>query len=114
QKDAASKPETTYKHMPVPGLYGALVTNADAVGQLPVVKPDQYIGPVYPTRIFGAGTTVSIGRSLTLDAQGEFQGGAYVVNFIGYQNALRNVWFPCYDAQKKLKAAGTDPTKAGL
>ena len=27
------------------------------------------------------------------------------MNFIGYQNALRNVWYPCYGAQQALKQA---------
>jgi hypothetical protein len=60
---------------------------------------------VYPPRIIGLGTTVTISRSLTLDAQAEYQGGAYVVNFIGYQNALRNVWYPCYGVQQALQQA---------
>lgn len=90
--------------LPVPALYGAKIVNADAIDN-PTVVPDQYIGPVYPPRILGLGTTVTLSRSLTLDAQAEYQGGAYVVNFIGYQNALRNVWYPCYGVQQALKQA---------
>jgi TonB-linked SusC/RagA family outer membrane protein len=98
--------------MPVPALYGSRITNPDAF-ENPVVATDQYIGPVYPPRIIGVGTTLGFGRSLRLDAQGEYQGGGYIVNFIGYQNALRNVWQPCYDAQQKLKAALGADGKAG-
>jgi outer membrane receptor protein involved in Fe transport len=90
--------------LPVPALYGAKITNGDATDPQTVV-PDQYIGPVYPPRILGLGTTVTLSRALTLDAQAEYQGGAYVVNFIGYQNALRNVWYPCYGVQQALKQA---------
>jgi len=93
------------KHMPVPAIYGAKITNPDALGVAPIVASDQYIGPVYPPRIFGLGMQFTLHRSLTLDAQADYQGGAYLTNFIGYQNALRSVWYPCYAAQKALKAA---------
>ena len=96
--------DTTGRWLPVPALFGAKITNGDSIAN-PSVRPDQYIGPVYPPRIIGLGTTVTISRSLTLDAQAEYQGGAYVVNFIGYQNALRNVWYPCYGVQQALQQA---------
>ena len=96
--------DTTGRWLPVPALFGAKISNANDIAN-PIVAPDQYIGPVYPPRIIGLGTTVTLSRSLTLDAQAEYQGGAYVVNFIGYQNALRNVWYPCYGVQKALKQA---------
>lgn len=96
--------DTTGRWLPVPALFGAKITNGDSIAN-PKVLPDQYIGPVYPPRIIGLGTTVTISRSLTLDAQAEYQGGAYVVNFIGYQNALRNVWYPCYGVQQALQQA---------
>jgi len=93
------------KHMPVPAIYGQVITNPDVLGVAPIVAADQYIGPVYPPRIFGLGMQLTLHRSLTLDAQADYQGGAYLTNFIGYQNALRSVWYPCYAAQQALKAA---------
>ena len=33
------------------------------------------------------------------------QSGGYNINFIGYQNALRGNWRPCYETQRKLIAA---------
>jgi TonB-dependent SusC/RagA subfamily outer membrane receptor len=96
--------DTTGRWLPVPALFGAKISNANDIAN-PIVAPGQYIGPVYPPRIIGLGTTVTLSRSLTLDAQAEYQGGAYVVNFIGYQNALRNVWYPCYGVQQALKQA---------
>lgn len=93
--------------MPVPSLFGAKITNPDAVGVPPIVVPDQYIGPVYPTRLLSAGMTITLHHDITLDALADYQGGAYLTNFIGYQNALRNVWQPCYAAQQALKAGNT-------
>jgi TonB-dependent SusC/RagA subfamily outer membrane receptor len=92
------------QQMPVPAIYGAMVSNAGDLGAVPIVVTDQYVGPVYPPRILGLGMQMTFRKSLTLDAQADYQGGAFLTNFIGYQNALRNVWFPCYDIQQKLKA----------
>jgi TonB-dependent SusC/RagA subfamily outer membrane receptor len=95
---------TECRQMPVPAIYGAVVTNPDAKGVAPIVATDQYIGPVYPPRILGFGLQATFRKSLTLDAQADYQGGAYLTNFIGYQNALRSVWYPCYRQQQALKA----------
>jgi outer membrane receptor protein involved in Fe transport len=100
--------DSTRRQMPVPGLYGAKVINPTELKD-PFVLQDQYIGPVYPPRIIGVGSTLNFKNGLTLDAQGEYQGGGYIVNFIGYQNALRNVWYPCYDAQMKMRLATVGP-----
>jgi TonB-dependent SusC/RagA subfamily outer membrane receptor len=89
---------------PIATIFGARVTNPDAFAD-PIVAIDQEIGPMYPTRLIGVGTTLTIGRTLTLDAQGEYQGGAYLSNFIGYQNANRFIWQPCYATQQKLRQA---------
>jgi TonB-dependent SusC/RagA subfamily outer membrane receptor len=97
-----SNPEC--RQMPVPAIYGFRVTNPDAKGVAPIVAPDQYIGPVYPPRILGFGMQMTFRKSVTLDAQADYQGGAFLTNFIGYQNALRNVWYPCYQQQQALKA----------
>jgi TonB-dependent starch-binding outer membrane protein SusC len=92
------------RQMPVPAIYGAVVTNPGAAGAAPIVATDQYIGPVYPPRIFGLGMQMTLKKSLTLDAQADYQGGAFLTNYIGYQNALRSVWYPCYQQQQALKA----------
>jgi TonB-dependent starch-binding outer membrane protein SusC len=86
----------------VPTLFGQRITNPDEFRD-PVTQPDQPIGPVYPTRIVGVGTTLTLWRDLTIDALGEFQGGAFLTNFIGFQNAQRLVWRPCYAVQQKLR-----------
>ncbi|HEY9229034.1 MAG TPA: TonB-dependent receptor [Gemmatimonadaceae bacterium] len=98
------------KHMPIPGLYGSVITNPDAKnGEAIQVKTDQYIGPVYPTRILGFGSTLTLSKYFTFDAQSELQGGAWLVNFVGYQNANRFVWRDCYDAQQKMRLATVGP-----
>jgi TonB-dependent starch-binding outer membrane protein SusC len=93
---------------PVPSLFGTRVVNAGEMAE-PVLEEDQFIGTVYPTRTLGMGTTLTaLNGQVTLDVHGEFQGGHYLQNAVGFQNALRNVWVPCYEAQQA--AAAGDPS----
>lgn len=89
---------------PVPAYFGSKITNPGATAD-PVVATDSYIGPQYPTKVVGLNTTITVGKRLTLDALGEYQGGQYLANFVGYQNALRDIWQPCYAVQAALRAA---------
>jgi TonB-linked SusC/RagA family outer membrane protein len=89
---------------PFPAYYGKRVLNPDAIAE-PMVANDTIIGPVNPTRLYSFGTTLTIGKRLTLDALLEHQGGFYVQNYTAYQNARRGVWYPCYDAQEKMIAS---------
>lgn len=92
--------------MPVPAIYGAVIVNPND-DAAPQIATDQYIGPVYPTRLLSGGMTVVLHGDFTLDALADYQGGGYLTNFVGYQNALRNVWQPCYAVQQQLKAGST-------
>lgn len=96
---------------PVPSYFGRKITNPDDIAE-PLIEANTYIGPSYPTRIVGLGTTLTVVRDLSLDVLGEFQQGAYLANWVGYQNALRGVWRPCQDVQGKLFAATKDPGNA--
>ena len=60
------------------------------------------LGPVMPTQLLGFGTTVSIGDHVTVDALLEHQGGHYLPNYTGYQDARRGVWYDCYGIQKVM------------
>ncbi len=92
---------------PVPSLFGTRVVNAGEMAE-PVLEENQFVGPVYPTRTIGMGTTLTaLSGQVTLDVHGEFQGGHYLQNAVGFQNSLRNVWVPCYEAQRA--AADGDP-----
>jgi TonB-linked SusC/RagA family outer membrane protein len=91
---------------PVPFVLGAIVRNANEFAD-PVVSPDTFIGPQYPTRIIGMGTSITLFNDFVIDVLGEFQGGHYLQNFTGYQNANRFVWRPCYDIQQALRAAAS-------
>lgn len=71
----------------------------------PVIVSDTVIGPTYPTRLIGLGTTFSVGSNFTLDVLAEHQGGHYLTNYTGYQNARRGAWFPCFPIQEKMIAA---------
>jgi TonB-dependent SusC/RagA subfamily outer membrane receptor len=93
----------------VPAFFGLKVLNPDEAAA-PIVEQNAYLGPVYPTHLIGLSTTLRIGNDITLDALGEYQGGAYLGNFIGFQNAQRLVWYPCYTVQQKMTAAATDPS----
>jgi hypothetical protein len=95
---------------PVPSIFAVRITNPNDLAD-PVVVTNQFIGPVYPTRVIGLGTTLTFNRNLTLDVLGEYQGGGYTTNFIGYQNALRGIWQPCFAVQQKFHTArGADLT----
>ena len=88
----------------VPTYWGYRVTNPDAHAAPIVSDTLEAIGPVYPTRLIGLGTTLSIGQHLTMDALLEFHGGNYLPNYTGYQNGRRGVWYPCYDIQRAIAA----------
>jgi TonB-linked SusC/RagA family outer membrane protein len=87
---------------PVPALYGAKVRNPDAFEE-PSVVSDTLIGPTYPTRLVSFGTTLTLFNRLSLDVLGEFQGGHYLQNWTGFQNANRFVWRDCYEAQQAMR-----------
>jgi TonB-dependent SusC/RagA subfamily outer membrane receptor len=90
---------------PVPAIYGVKILNPNEYAD-PVVTPtDTFIGPIYPTRTIAVGTTLTLFNRVTLDILGEHQGGHYLQNWTGYQNANRFVWYPCYEAQQALRAA---------
>ncbi|HEX9728907.1 MAG TPA: SusC/RagA family TonB-linked outer membrane protein [Gemmatimonadales bacterium] len=91
-------------NMPVPSFFGRKIQNPNALAD-PIIVEDQFLGATFPWRIVGVGSTLTLLRRLTLDAQGEFQIGGANINYIGYQNALRGVWKACIPVQRKLVAA---------
>ena len=88
----------------VPVLRAKRIMNPDAFAD-PVIVADTTIGPTYPTRLIGLGTTIDIGSSVHVDALMEGQFGHYLPNYTGYQNERRGSWFPCFDIQEKMIAA---------
>ena len=88
----------------IPVLTANRIMNPNEIAD-PVIVEDTLIGPTYPTRLIGIGTTLSFGDNFTLDALAEHQGGHYVVNYTGYQNARRGSWFPCFGIQEQMIAA---------
>lgn len=79
---------------PVPSYFGRKVTNPDEVAN-PVYEENGYYGPVYPTRNFSIGSTVSLFRRLTLYALAEGAGGHYMLNGVARQNTIRGLWPEC-------------------
>jgi hypothetical protein len=96
----------------VPEYWGYRVTNPDAYADPIRSDTMEAIGPVYPTKILGFGTTVTLSNRLNLDALLEFHGGNYLPNYTGYQNGRRGVWYPCYDIQRAMAAVydGSNPS----
>jgi TonB-dependent SusC/RagA subfamily outer membrane receptor len=93
---------------PVPAVFARKITNPDALAD-PIWEDDAYIGSIYPSRTVGLGTELMLFRNLTLDARGEFQFGAYMVNGNGYQNSRQGAWRQCYDVQAKMRTERDSP-----
>jgi TonB-linked SusC/RagA family outer membrane protein len=93
------------KGYPVPSVFAVKVLNPNEFGVPELSTEPLFYGPTFPDQIVGLGTTLTLWDRLSVDMLGEFQSGGYNINFIGYQNALRGNWRPCYDAQRKLIAA---------
>jgi TonB-linked SusC/RagA family outer membrane protein len=90
---------------PVTSLFARRILNPNA-NAFPIFSDtNEFMGPTFPDKIIGVGTTLNLWDRVSLDALGEFQKGGYNINFVGFQNANRGNWRPCYDAQKKLIAA---------
>jgi TonB-linked SusC/RagA family outer membrane protein len=90
----------------VPSYFGTKITNPDAIAApIPSATSDQYIGPEYPNHILSYGTTLTFRGNLTLDALLEEQRGGMLDNYIGFQNAKRFVWQPCFATQAALRTA---------
>ncbi len=88
---------------PVPSYYGDRIMNPDELAE-PRIVQDTFLGAVNPTRLIGLGSTLRLGQNVILDALFEHQGGHYLPNYTGYQNARRGAWYPCYEIQEKLVA----------
>jgi len=88
---------------PVPSYFGTRITNPNEFAD-PILEEDVYLGSNYPDKVVSLQTTFVLFRRLTVDALGEWQIGGNMYNGIGYQNSLRFIFQPCYDAQAKLRA----------
>jgi TonB-linked SusC/RagA family outer membrane protein len=96
---------------PVPSFFGVRVTNPNEIAD-PVLSEVEFLGATFPDHIIGVGSTLTLWKRLRLDALGEFQRGGSNINYIGYQNALRGVWYACKSVQRKLVAARQGNTAA--
>lgn len=88
---------------PIPVYIGDRIMNPNEVAD-PVIVEDTVLGPAFPTRMIGVGTTLQLGDRFTVDALAEHQGGHYLPNYTGYQNARRGSWHPCFAIQEKMIA----------
>ena len=90
---------------PVTSLFARRLRNPNAFDNPVYSDTNEFVGPTFPDKIFGLGTTLNLWDRVSIDMLGEFQTGGYNINFVGYQNANRGNWRPCFDVQKKLIAA---------
>ena len=89
---------------PVPSYIGRRVTNPDEFAD-PIFEDDAYLGSPFPNRIISPSASVRYGDWLTVEALGEFQRGASLLNAVAHVNAWQSGWRPCFDIQDKLRAA---------
>ncbi|MBK8058797.1 MAG: TonB-dependent receptor [Gemmatimonadetes bacterium] len=97
---------------PVTSLFARKILNADKLEAPVRSDTNMYIGPTWPTNIMGFGTTLTLFDKLTIDGLGEFQKGGYNINYVGYQNAIRGNWRPCYANQRAIIAAAKGDASA--
>ncbi len=81
---------------PIVSLWGDYVSNPDAIAD-PVIEENHYYGPIYPTRILSATTSLNLFQRLTIYALGEFHGGQHQFNIMPWQQVRRGLWPECND-----------------
>ncbi len=81
---------------PIVSLWGENVANPDEIAD-PVIEEDHYYGPIYPTHILSARTSINLFNRLTIYALGEFHGGQYQFNIMPWQQVRRGLWPECND-----------------
>ena len=81
---------------PIVSLWGEYVSNPDAIAD-PVIEDNHYYGPIYPTHVLSANTSINLFKRLTIYALGEFHGGQYQFNIMPWQQVRRGLWPECND-----------------
>jgi TonB-dependent starch-binding outer membrane protein SusC len=90
---------------PVTSVFARRVINPNEIAEPKFTSDNEFIGPTFPDKIMGLGTTLNLWERVSFDLLGEFQTGGYNINYVGFQNANRGNWRPCYDVQRKIVAA---------
>lgn len=98
---------------PIRIAYDDVVTNPDAVGELPEYE-QQYIGNLFPTSTLSLSTRLTLWRSVTLDLLGEGQYGMVRPSGPAYQNMRRTTatnpaWPYCLPIIEEWEANGDEP-----
>jgi hypothetical protein len=100
------------KNRPVDARFGDIVQNRDELGARPVFE-EEYLGPTIPTTTWGLNTDVTLFRSLTLSALGEFQGGHVRQSGVARQNVRRRNWATCQYVFDALESGDVSNITAG-
>ncbi|HET9985373.1 MAG TPA: SusC/RagA family TonB-linked outer membrane protein [Longimicrobiales bacterium] len=89
---------------PIPTYFGNRVKNPDAIAN-PDLESNQPLGPIYPTRLLGIGTTMTFAQRLTLEVQTQGSFGGHLENDVAWNAEFRGTWGPCIPVQQKMIAA---------
>lgn len=96
--------------LPVPSYIGKVILNPNEFAD-PIIEENAFIGAPFPDRIIGAGSSIRLFGRLHLEAIGEWQLGGHLINRAAYVHSPLGTWYPCYEAQEKLRAAAAgDPS----
>ncbi len=100
---------------PIPALYGRKVTNADAVGELPIYSDEDtlFFGPTRPPHEIALGTTVTLWDRVTLDAYGIGQYGHVLYDDLAQELAVDGLWPACWPINEAVKAGEISDLTAG-
>ena len=75
--------------MAAPSYFGLKILNPDAFAEPEVSSSKEFIGNVYPDKVYSFGTNFRFWRNLTADILIEHQGGFNLPNYTAYQNSRR-------------------------
>lgn len=97
-----------------PSYFGTRITNPDAIEDPIESDEAEFLGNVFPTTLLGFGTRIRLWDRLAIEGLLEHQGGHFLPNYTGYQNARRGAWAPCFDAQQAMVDAEVNGNEAAL
>jgi len=94
----------------LPSYFGPVPQNPNERAA-PILQ-EEYLGGMYPTKIFSGNTNLRIGEHLSVSGRAEYQGGHVQLSHTVYRNVQRSVWPNCFDVAQKVAAGQTSELTA--